>query len=89
MENGNQKEFKGLLESIRFVFGYDFTDYAESTVKRRISHFMRCGIYPAPSEWALEDQKALEPGQKSLNLIAAQRVFELKYNPWLEFLEIA
>lgn len=49
---------------------------------------MRCGIYPVPSEWALEDQKALEPGQNSLNLIAAQRVFELKYNPWLEFLEM-
>ena len=33
-------EIKELLESIRFVYGYDFTDYAESSIKRRITHFM-------------------------------------------------
>jgi chemotaxis protein methyltransferase CheR len=33
-------ELKELLESIRFVYGYDFTEYAESSVKRRISDFM-------------------------------------------------
>jgi chemotaxis protein methyltransferase CheR len=36
----NDTEYKELLESIRFVYGYDFTDYAESTVKRRIMNFM-------------------------------------------------
>lgn len=36
----DNKEFKELLESIRFVYGYDFTDYAEASVKRRIDHFM-------------------------------------------------
>jgi chemotaxis protein methyltransferase CheR len=33
-------ELKELLESIRCTYGYDFTDYAELSVKRRISHFM-------------------------------------------------
>ncbi len=30
-----------MLESIRFVYGYDFTEYAEASVKRRIEHFMK------------------------------------------------
>ncbi|MFT3705353.1 MAG: protein-glutamate O-methyltransferase CheR [Agriterribacter sp.] len=33
-------ELKKLLESIRFVHGYDFTEYAEASVKRRVNHFM-------------------------------------------------
>lgn len=33
-------EFRDLLESIRFVYGYDFTDYSEASVKRRVTHFM-------------------------------------------------
>jgi len=33
-------EFKELLESIRFAYGYDFTDYSEASVKRRTTHFM-------------------------------------------------
>jgi len=41
MENAiDAKEYNEFLEAIRFVYGYDFTDYAESTVKRRIIHFM-------------------------------------------------
>src|SRR5687767_799628 len=34
------KEYNDLLESIRIIYGYDFTEYAESSVKRRIAHFM-------------------------------------------------
>lgn len=34
-------ELKTLLESIRFVYGYDFTEYAEASVIRRVTHFMR------------------------------------------------
>ena len=34
------KEYKDLLESIRSMYGYDFTDYNEASVKRRITHFM-------------------------------------------------
>jgi chemotaxis protein methyltransferase CheR len=36
----NADEYRQLLESIRFIYGYDFTEYAESAVKRRIVHFM-------------------------------------------------
>lgn len=33
-------DYKNLLESIRHAYGYDFTDYTESSVRRRISHFI-------------------------------------------------
>lgn len=33
-------QYRELLESIRFVYGYDFTEYAEASVRRRIDHFM-------------------------------------------------
>jgi chemotaxis protein methyltransferase CheR len=35
-----QEELKELLGSISSVFGYDFTEYAEASLKRRIDHFM-------------------------------------------------
>jgi chemotaxis protein methyltransferase CheR len=35
-----KQELKELLESIRYLYGYDFTDYSEASVKRRITHFM-------------------------------------------------
>jgi chemotaxis protein methyltransferase CheR len=38
MESGD--ELKQFLESIRFVYGYDFTEYSEASVKRRIQAFM-------------------------------------------------
>jgi chemotaxis protein methyltransferase CheR len=33
-------EFRELLESIRLEYGYDFTDYSEASLKRRMAHFM-------------------------------------------------
>jgi len=36
----DHEELKELLESIRFVYGYDFTEYAEASIKRRVHHFM-------------------------------------------------
>ena len=36
----DDKEYRELLEAIRLIYGYDFTDYAEPSVKRRILHFM-------------------------------------------------
>jgi chemotaxis protein methyltransferase CheR len=38
--NTEYTELKQLLESIRFVYGYDFTEYAEASVKRRVEAFM-------------------------------------------------
>src|SRR5688500_4159110 len=34
------EELRQFLESIRFVYGYDFTEYSEASVKRRIRAFM-------------------------------------------------
>lgn len=36
----DDKEFVKLLESIRLVHGYDFTDYAEASVRRRVVSYM-------------------------------------------------
>jgi len=38
--NSENKEFTDLLDAIRYVYGYDFTDYSEASVKRRINNFM-------------------------------------------------
>lgn len=38
--NFDNSEFRNLLESIKMVYGYDFTDYAEASVRRRIQQFM-------------------------------------------------
>jgi chemotaxis protein methyltransferase CheR len=34
------EEYRQFLESVRFTYGYDFTDYAEASVIRRIRSFM-------------------------------------------------
>jgi chemotaxis protein methyltransferase CheR len=34
------KEFKELLESVKTIYGYDFTNYSEASVMRRIENFM-------------------------------------------------
>jgi chemotaxis protein methyltransferase CheR len=39
--NLDSKKLRELLESIRLVYGYDFTDYAETSLIRRVEHFMR------------------------------------------------
>ena len=33
-------EYTSLLESLRFVYGYDFTEYSQSSIQRRIIRFM-------------------------------------------------
>lgn len=38
MDGGD--ELRQFLESVRFVYGYDFTEYSEASVKRRIQAFM-------------------------------------------------
>jgi chemotaxis protein methyltransferase CheR len=38
--NFDNAEFRKFLDSIRYVYSYDFTDYAEASVKRRVSAFM-------------------------------------------------
>jgi chemotaxis protein methyltransferase CheR len=38
--NYSQEELKEFLDTIKFMYGYDFTDYAEASIKRRIINFM-------------------------------------------------
>lgn len=38
MSDGN--EYVSLLESIHHVYGYDFKDYAQTSIRRRIEHYM-------------------------------------------------
>lgn len=36
----NNSEYRELLDTVRFVYGYDFTEYSEASVKRRIDSFI-------------------------------------------------
>lgn len=45
--NYSQEELKAFLDAIKFMYGYDFTDYAEASIKRRILNFMN--MYKIPS----------------------------------------
>lgn len=40
VEEFNSKELTEFLEAIRFTYGYDFTDYSQASIRRRILHFM-------------------------------------------------
>lgn len=48
----DETTFSGLLESIRLVYGYDFTNYAEASVKRRIVYFMNKHHIDSPEKLA-------------------------------------
>ena len=59
----DHKEFKKLLDSIRFVYGYDFTDYAEASVMRRIDNFMitrKIDAIDTLGKMILKDEKIFE-----------------------------
>ena len=61
--NFDNKEFKELLVSIRFVYGYDFTDYAEASVRRRMDQFMNKNKIAALEKFGtmiLNDEKLFE-----------------------------
>jgi chemotaxis protein methyltransferase CheR len=61
--NLSTADLKKFLESIRFVYGYDFTDYAEASVKRRIQHFMgknELDDINALAKLLLKDESAFE-----------------------------
>lgn len=61
--NFDNKKFKVLLESILSVYGYDFTDYSEASVKRRIDNFMnsrKIAELDELSKLILRDEKLFE-----------------------------
>jgi chemotaxis protein methyltransferase CheR len=61
--DSENKEFTDLLEAIRFVYGYDFTDYSEASVKRRINNFMdnrKITTVDMLGDMILKDEKLFE-----------------------------
>lgn len=61
--NFSDKEYKELLNSIRFVYGYDFTEYSEASVIRRITQFMstkKIDTLEALGKLLLKDEKCFE-----------------------------
>jgi chemotaxis protein methyltransferase CheR len=57
------EELRQFLESIRFVYGYDFTEYSEASVKRRIRAFMDAKKIPSVKDLGrmiLKDESAFE-----------------------------
>lgn len=71
----DEKEYKELLEAVRFVYGYDFTDYAESTVKRRITHFMHSHRIETPSalgKLLLKDEPLFEEFVQHLSITVTE-----------------
>jgi chemotaxis protein methyltransferase CheR len=56
-------ELKQMLEAVRSVYGYDFTDYAEVSVKRRVTSFMtnrKIGSVDSLQRTLLTDDKMFE-----------------------------
>src|SRR5205823_738009 len=37
----DSEETRLFLESVRFVYGYDFTEYSEASIKRRVQAYMQ------------------------------------------------
>lgn len=59
----NSGALKELLESLRLMYGYDFTGYAEASLKRRILHFMnlnKIDDIEKLSKLLLQDEKCFE-----------------------------
>lgn len=71
----DQKEFKKLLDSIRFVYGYDFTDYAEASVIRRIDAFMtkrKIEALDVLGKLLLQDEKFFEEFIQELSVTVTE-----------------
>jgi len=68
-------EYKELLDSIRFIYGYDFTNYAESAVKRRIVHFMesrKISSIDILGKALLKDEKNFEEFVEDLSITVTE-----------------
>jgi chemotaxis protein methyltransferase CheR len=71
----NQEEIKELLRAIRRVHGYDFTDYAEASIHRRIDHFMKTRKIPSLeflSRSILTDEKTFEEFVQELSVTVTE-----------------
>ncbi|HWZ21067.1 MAG TPA: protein-glutamate O-methyltransferase CheR [Cytophagaceae bacterium] len=63
MMNINNLELKKLLESILYVYGYDFTEYSEASITRRVNNFLFIKKIETTNElekMILQDEKLFE-----------------------------
>ncbi|HEU4718457.1 MAG TPA: protein-glutamate O-methyltransferase CheR [Bacteroidia bacterium] len=73
--NFDSRELRDLLDSIRFVYGYDFTQYAEASVKRRISHFVTNRKFEgldAMGKAILRDEKLFEEFVRDMSVTVTE-----------------
>lgn len=73
--NVDTVELKEFLQAIKRVYGYDFTDYAEASVKRRITHFMNAtntGSLLALQKNILVDEKLFERFVQELSVTVTE-----------------
>jgi chemotaxis protein methyltransferase CheR len=73
--DGEHEEIRALLQSIRQVYGYDFTDYAEASVVRRVDHFMKNRKIPsfeALAKLILHDEKVFEEFVRGLSVTVTE-----------------
>ncbi|WP_018345168.1 CheR family methyltransferase [Cytophaga aurantiaca] len=71
----SQEELKAFLDAIKFMYGYDFTDYAEASIKRRILNFMN--MYKIPtlqdlSKILLKDEAVFETFIQELSVTVTE-----------------
>jgi chemotaxis protein methyltransferase CheR len=68
-------EYRKLLQSIRDLYGYDFTDYAEASVMRRMAHFMlvkKMDTLDALGKKILGDEKIFEEFVQELSVTVTE-----------------
>ncbi|HSZ71481.1 MAG TPA: protein-glutamate O-methyltransferase CheR [Cytophagaceae bacterium] len=75
MNDVDSTELKHLLESIRFTYGYDFTDYSEASVKRRIALYMNNKKMASFSDFSmaiLKEEKTFEEFVQELSVTVTE-----------------
>ncbi|MCW3107247.1 MAG: cheR, partial [Segetibacter sp.] len=68
-------DLKKFLDSIRFVYGYDFTEYAEASVRRRIDNFMstrKIDAFDTLGKMILQDDKFFEQFVQDLSVTVTE-----------------
>jgi chemotaxis protein methyltransferase CheR len=71
----DHKDLKKLLDNIRSVYGYDFTDYAEASIRRRINNFMsthQISSFDTLSNSILQDDKFFEQFVQDLSVTVTE-----------------
>ena len=71
----DQREFKELLESVRSVYGYDFTDYSEASFIRRVENFMsikKIDTLETLGKMILKDEKFFEEFVQELSVTVTE-----------------